>query len=182
MDDRSKGLAKGHGEKGSISQRENRRGFPHREVSTIGHEKSLYIDLERPKDFNKVQDPEAFFSINADKLICLDEIQRLPEIFPHMRSIIDDKNRNGQFLILGSASPDLIKQSSESLAGRITYLELTPFLFNEITQKNKTQEFDFITGLKVHEHAKLTTILGYASSNLLTEGKFLARLELRIAI
>lgn len=93
---------------------------------------SLYLDLERPSDLNKLNDPEAFFTLNANKLICLDEIQRKPEIFSILRSVIDENKRNGQFLLLGSASPNLLKQSLESLAGRIAYLELTPFLYQEL--------------------------------------------------
>lgn len=92
----------------------------------------LYLDLERPSDRNKLSDPEAFFVLNKDSTICLDEIQRIPELFPVLRSVIDERKRNGQFLILGSASRDLIQQSSESLAGRISHLELTPFLLTEI--------------------------------------------------
>jgi len=65
------------------------------------------------------------------RTICLDEIQRVPELFPVLRSVIDEQGTNGQFLILGSASPELLRQSSESLAGRIVYLELTPFLLDE---------------------------------------------------
>ncbi|MGE5341837.1 MAG: ATP-binding protein [Candidatus Omnitrophota bacterium] len=95
-------------------------------------EKAIYLDLERPSDMNKLIDAEAFFSLNRDKLICLDEIQRVPELFPILRSIVDEKPRNGQFIVLGSASPDMLRQSSESLAGRIAYLELTPFLIREI--------------------------------------------------
>lgn len=97
---------------------------------------AVYLDLERPSDINKLTDPEAFFSLNANKLICLDEIQRVPELFPVLRSMIDENKRNGQFIILGSASPNLIKQSSETLAGRISYFELTPFLFKEISENN----------------------------------------------
>jgi len=93
---------------------------------------SDYLDLERMADRNKLSDPEMFFKLNCDKLICLDEIQKLPELFSTMRSVIDENNRNGQFLILGSASRDLIKQSSETLAGRIVYLNLTPFTYNEL--------------------------------------------------
>ena len=95
---------------------------------------ALYLDLERPSDINKLTDPEAFFSLNADKLICLDEIQRTPDLFPVLRSIIDENRRNGQFIMLGSASQNLIKQSSETLAGRISYFELTPFLLKEISE------------------------------------------------
>ena len=93
---------------------------------------SVILDLERPADLRSLSDPEAYFAANDDKLICIDEIQNYPDLFPVLRYETDRRARNGQFLILGSASPDLIRQSSESLAGRITYLELTPFLLDEI--------------------------------------------------
>lgn len=93
---------------------------------------AIYLDLERTSDLNKLQDPERFFRFNADKLICLDEIQRMPEIFPLLRAVVDEDNRNGRFMVLGSSSPDLLKQTSESLAGRISFIELTPFLGKEI--------------------------------------------------
>ncbi len=89
--------------------------------------KAIHLDLERPADLNKLTDPEAFFSQFSDHMICLDEIQRTPDIFPILRGVIDRNRRNGQFLILGSASRDLIRQSSESLAGRLSYIEITPF-------------------------------------------------------
>ena len=98
---------------------------------------SVRLDLENPGDLAKLDDPLAFFSLHNDDLVCLDEIQRAPEIFSVLRSIIDDRARNGQFLILGSAGPDLIRQSSESLAGRIAYLELTPFLLSELEAAQK---------------------------------------------
>lgn len=88
---------------------------------------AIRLDLERPADANKLVDPEAFFQQFGDRLICLDEIQRAPGLFTVLRSVIDRNRRNGQFLLLGSASRDLIRQSSESLAGRIFHLELTPF-------------------------------------------------------
>ena len=97
--------------------------------------KSIYLDLENPADLAKLDDPLAFFSLHKDDLVCLDEIQRAPELFATLRSIIDERGRNGQFLILGSAGRDLIRQSSESLAGRISYLELTTFLLPEIGAK-----------------------------------------------
>ena len=93
----------------------------------------LYLDLERPSDIQKMEDPEWFLSSQDDKLICLDEIQRLPEIFPLIRSLVDEHRMPGRFLILGSASRELIKQSSESLAGRISYKTLTPFLWSELS-------------------------------------------------
>lgn len=94
---------------------------------------SIYLDLEKRSDRNKIEnDPELFLSHNKGKLICLDEIQMMPEIFSVLRSHIDENERNAQFLILGSASRDLIQQSSETLAGRIAYIEITPFHFKEI--------------------------------------------------
>ena len=100
----------------------------------------VYLDLERPSDMNKLRDAEAFFKLNRGKLICLDEIQRAPELFTIIRSEVDETGKNGQFMILGSASPDLLKQSSETLAGRIYYLELTPFLIREVVQKKNVEE------------------------------------------
>lgn len=102
---------------------------------------ALYLDLERPSDLNKLNDSEAFFSRFDDCLICLDEIQRVPEIFSILRGVIDRNRRNGQFLILGSASRELIKQSSESLAGRISYLEVTPFLSSELNEAESSQHW-----------------------------------------
>ena len=93
---------------------------------------AIILDLERPADLRALSDPETFFKVNDEKLICIDEVQNQPDLFPVLRYESDRRGRNGQFLILGSASPLLIRQSSESLAGRITYLELTPFLLNEI--------------------------------------------------
>lgn len=98
---------------------------------------ALHLDLERPSDLSRLRDPEAFFKFNAGRMICLDEIQRKPDLFPVIRSIVDEQGEKGMFLILGSASPELLKQSSESLAGRITYLELTPFTVEEICGQAK---------------------------------------------
>ena len=93
---------------------------------------AVYLDLQDRVDRNKLTEPELFFDRYRNKLICLDEIQLLPEFFSVLRSEIDKDRRPGRFLILGSASRDLIKQSTESLAGRISYHDLTPFLINEI--------------------------------------------------
>ena len=92
----------------------------------------VYLDLERPSDLAKLDNAEWFLSKQEGKLICIDEIQRKPELFPLIRSLVDEWNRPGCFLILGSASRDLLKQSSQSLAGRISYKRLTPFLWNEL--------------------------------------------------
>ncbi len=98
---------------------------------------SVYLDLEDPRDHAKLQEPLIFLDANKDSLICIDEIQRYPEIFQLLRSHIDRNNRPGQFLLLGSASRDLIRQSSETLAGRISYIEISPFTASEITDLNQ---------------------------------------------
>ena len=93
---------------------------------------SIYLDLERPSDLAKLSDPELFLSRHRGELVCIDEIQRKRDLFPVIRSLCDEWGDNGHFLVLGSASRDLIRQSSESLAGRIRYERLTPFLFSEL--------------------------------------------------
>ncbi|MEG9863056.1 MAG: ATP-binding protein [Parvularculales bacterium] len=102
--------------------------------TTLAHEiargkPSVYLDLENPEDFQKLKDPAHYLGLHADELAILDEIQCYPDLFMSLRGIIDARRRegrgNGRFLILGSASNELLKQSSESLAGRIHYSELT---------------------------------------------------------
>ncbi len=93
---------------------------------------SVILDLQDRADLNKLTEPELYFDQHRSRLICLDEIQRLPEFFPILRSEIDRDCRPGRFLILGSASRDLIRQTNETLAGRIAYLDLTPFLISEV--------------------------------------------------
>lgn len=89
---------------------------------------SVYLDLENPGDLERIRAVEAFHRNNRGKLIVLDEVQRAPELFASLRGIIDHERRRGNdsglYLFLGSASIDLLQQSSESLAGRISYVEL----------------------------------------------------------
>jgi len=96
----------------------------------------LYLDLELPSDRAKLADPELYLSQHLHRLVILDEIHRLPDIFQTLRSVIDRRRRTdrkvSQFLLLGSASMDLMHQSAETLAGRIAYLELTPFTAAEV--------------------------------------------------
>ena len=88
--------------------------------------KALYLDLENPLDKRRLSDAFTFLTDNADRCIILDEIQVMPHLFAVLRSVIDANRRNGKFILLGSASPELVKGVSESLAGRIAYRELTP--------------------------------------------------------
>ena len=91
---------------------------------------AVYLDLERPADRLRLDDADAFLRAQGDKLVILDEIHRMPGLFEILRGIIDERRRSGQrfghFLLLGSASLDLMQQSSESLAGRVAYLDIGP--------------------------------------------------------
>lgn len=100
----------------------------------ISGENALYLDLQSRGDRNKLHEPELFLERHVDHLVCLDEVQRVPDIFSVLRSVVDRNRRPGRFLVLGSASRDLIRQSSESLAGRISYLESTPFQYREVLE------------------------------------------------
>ena len=92
---------------------------------------SLYLDLEAPADLNKLAEPALFLSAYEDRLVILDEIHRVPQLFQTLRGLIDQGRRKGyrtgRFLVLGSASIDLLRQSGESLAGRIAYVDMGPF-------------------------------------------------------
>ena len=104
----------------------------HRIASERG---AVYLDLERPRDLARIADVEQYCEINADKLLVLDEVHRSPGLFAPLRGIIDRRRRRGrrtgQFLLLGSASIDLMKQSGETLAGRVAYCELHPLGVSE---------------------------------------------------
>jgi predicted AAA+ superfamily ATPase len=92
---------------------------------------SIYLDLESVADRARLADPERYFADHENELIILDEVHRVPELFQTLRGVIDHGRRRGKkagrFLLLGSAAIDLLKQSGESLAGRVSYLELEPF-------------------------------------------------------
>lgn len=96
---------------------------------------ALYLDLESEQDRAKLAQPELYLSDHRDRLVILDEVHRAPGLFPVLRGLIDKGRRagrrSGQYLLLGSASLDLLKQSGETLAGRIAYLELSPFNVQE---------------------------------------------------
>ena len=100
------------------------------------HANALYLDLELPSAQRQLEDPEAFFMAHPGQLVILDEVQRMPEVFSILRGVIDQRRRqgesSGQFLLLGSATGVLLQQSSESLAGRVAQLELTPFQAREV--------------------------------------------------
>jgi predicted AAA+ superfamily ATPase len=93
---------------------------------------AVFLDLELPADRAKLDNPSAFFAAHRDRLVVIDEVQTMPELFVQLRPEIDADRRPGRFLLLGSASGVLLKQSAESLAGRVSYLELPPLLWHEV--------------------------------------------------
>ena len=109
---------------------------------------ALYLDLESEQDRAKLAEPELYLSAHQDKLVILDEVHRAPGLFPVLRGLIDRARRagrrSGQYLLLGSASLDLLKQSGESLAGRIAYLELAPF--SVLETKNRPMDELWLRG------------------------------------
>jgi predicted AAA+ superfamily ATPase len=102
-----------------------RRVLPHFEASH-------YLDLELPSDAAKLHDAEAYLKLHAAETVCIDEVQRAPNLFPLLRALVDQDRRPQRYLVLGSASFELLRQSGESLAGRIAYTELHPFTIDEI--------------------------------------------------
>lgn len=95
----------------------------------------IYLDLELDSDLQKLENAESYLRLHIDKCVIIDEIQRLPRLFSLLRALVDLERRPGRFILLGSASPGLIRESSETLAGRIAYSELTPFSFTEIAER-----------------------------------------------
>lgn len=106
-----------------------------KEIAAAQKRPSLYLDLENPLDVRKLSDPYTFLTDNKDSCIIIDEVQIIPTLFAVLRSLIDQHRFNGRFILLGSASPQLVKGVSESLAGRIAYRELSPVNLVELPDK-----------------------------------------------
>ena len=108
------------------------------EVAKLAGRPYIYLDLESEEDRAKLAQTELYLADHADKLVILDEVHRAPDLFPVLRGAIDRNRRAGrragQYLLLGSASFDLLRQSGETLAGRIAYIELAPFSLHEARQ------------------------------------------------
>ncbi len=103
----------------------------------IAEENAIYIDLESDIGLSQLDNPGVFLRANQDLTIIIDEVQLMPQLFPLLRSIIDEDRRPGHFILLGSAAPSLIRKTAESLAGRIAYVELTSLLTNEVDDTEK---------------------------------------------
>lgn len=106
-----------------------------KQITELSDKEVIYLDLESDEDLQKLKNPESYFRARKDKLIIIDEIQRNPKLIVLLRSVIDNHKTNGRFMILGSASPELLIQSSESLAGRVAYLEVHPLNHSEVKEQ-----------------------------------------------
>lgn len=102
-----------------------------RQLASAGRKGWVYLDLESPRDFARLSDAETYLETQRGKLVVIDEVQRMPELFPMLRAVIDRDRKAGRFLLLGSSSPAVVQRTSESLAGRVAYLELMPFSVHE---------------------------------------------------
>ncbi len=111
---------------GIVGPRQVGKTFLVKQISNQLPKDNIYLDLELESDLNKVKDPQFFLQQNVDKTVIIDEIQRFPNLYPLLRALIDQKREPARFILLGSASPELIRDVSESLAGRIAYLEISP--------------------------------------------------------
>lgn len=107
-----------------------------KQLAATNLDKYIYLDLELPSDRIKLSEPELFLKAHSKITVILDEVQFLPDLFPVLRSLIDQDRHPGRFLLLGSASPLLLQKSSESLAGRMRYRELFPLTLTEIPGNN----------------------------------------------
>lgn len=103
-----------------------------KQIMTASVKPTIYLDLEIQSDLFKLNDAELFLSAHSDHLVVIDEVQHKKELYPLLRGLVDRQREPGRFLLLGSASPELIRDSSESLAGRIAYHQLHPFDLSEI--------------------------------------------------
>jgi predicted AAA+ superfamily ATPase len=110
------------------------------------HPGAVFLDMERESDRAAVQRPELFFPAQRGRLVVLDEVQRVPQLFAALRPEIDAERRAGRFLLLGSASGDLLRQTGESLAGRVSYVELTPLCVNEVAPDPATLQSLWLRG------------------------------------
>ena len=105
-----------------------------KQVQAVLNGEVLYLDLELDSDQAKLAEAESFLKFHQSKCVVIDKIQRMPSLFPLIRALVDLDRRPARFVLLGSASPDIIKGGSETLAGRISYIELTPFSRTEISE------------------------------------------------
>lgn len=106
----------------------------------------VFLDLEKKSDRQIIENTEEFLNLNKGKVVCIDEIQMMPDVLSEMRNFVDN-NDDTKFILLGSSSPDIMRKSAESLAGRIFYFELQSFLWQEIKGKTTMQNYRLLGGM-----------------------------------
>jgi predicted AAA+ superfamily ATPase len=107
---------------------------------------AVYLDLELQRDYIKLDDAEMYLNQFEERLVIIDEVQRKKDLFPVLRALIDKNRIPGRFLLLGSAGPELLRNSSETLAGRIAYHELYPLVWQEVMGKYEMNDLWFRGG------------------------------------
>jgi len=121
-----------------------------RQIADERREAAVYLDLERPADLRRLDDADAYLRAQQGRLVVIDEIHRAPGLFAILRGIIDERRRRGQrtgqFLLLGSASIDLMRQASETLAGRVVYLDIAPFTAAEAIAAGYDEDASWVRG------------------------------------
>ncbi|MEQ1797272.1 MAG: ATP-binding protein [Lacibacter sp.] len=115
-------------------------------IAKNGKKQMLYLDMEKASDRNRLTDAHTYLEQQKDKCVILDEVQLMPELFSFLRPLIDEHRKPGRFILLGSASPALVKGASESLAGRIRYMELSPVGITELPKSVSVQKHWFRGG------------------------------------
>jgi predicted AAA+ superfamily ATPase len=108
-----------------------------KEMMKMFEKKVIYLDLEKPSDIAKITEPELYFNLNKEHCIIIDEVQLRPELFSVIRSSVDEYRVPLRFIILGSASPEIIRQTSQSLAGRVSYVFMHPFSLSELNNEDR---------------------------------------------
>ncbi|MCP4456530.1 MAG: ATP-binding protein [Cytophagales bacterium] len=122
---------------GIVGSRQTGKTTLSKQLASQLNKEVVHIDLENPVDVEKIADPILYFRQHQDKCVIIDEVQHRPELFQILRPLIDEHRVAARFILLGSAAPTIIRGASESLAGRIAYLELSPFILQEIDDLNK---------------------------------------------
>ena len=115
-------------------------------IKSFNKKQLLYLDLEKPADLKRLEDMELFFKDHRNYFIVIDEVQNKPELFSYLRPEIDELRVPGRFLLTGSAAPELVKGVSESLAGRVFYLEMVPLSLPEVTKAGISQQKHWLRG------------------------------------
>ncbi len=110
-------------------------------LSKIRGRETIYLNLELPSDLQKLDDPEWFFEAQLDKLVCIDGIHYVPELFTVLKRTVDEKKRPGMYLLLGSASKELLNQDTNALYGYVNYIHLPPLLYMEVSEKTSLETY-----------------------------------------